>query len=115
MQRSQNNKHGALLDSISDLLSCLQSRVMSVWQMPAIAQVVISMISINGIGGTWSYALSNTTTRGSREASELQDGGGGAPIASKHAKSSSTTSACSCDGFESICVSASEWFWTLVC
>ena len=37
---------------------------MVVWQMPAIVQVVISMISINGISGTWPYIWSNTTTRG---------------------------------------------------
>ena len=42
----------------------------------------------------------------SREASELRDGGRGAPSASKGAKSSSTTGACDCDGFRGICTSS---------
>ena len=42
----------------------------------------------------------------SREASELQDGGRGAPSASKSAKSSSTMGACDCDGFRGICTSS---------
>ena len=51
-----------------------------------------------------------TMSRGSafpsREASELRDGGGGVPSASKGAKSSSTTSVGGCDGFRGVCTSS---------
>ena len=53
-----------------------------------------------------------TTSRGSafpsREVSELRDRGGGAPSASKGAKSSGTTSVSGCDGFGGVCVSSAQ-------
>ena len=53
-----------------------------------------------------------TTSRGSaflsREASELRDGGGGVPSASKGAKSSGTTSVSGCDGFRGVHASSAR-------
>ena len=53
-------------------------------------------------------AMSRGSAFPSREASELQDRGRGAPSASKGTKSSGTTSVGGCDGFGGVHVSMSE-------
>ena len=69
---------------------------------------VVLLVVIDFFNECTRGAMSRGSAFLSREASELRDGGGGVPSASKGAKSSGTMSVGGCDGFGGVCASSAQ-------